>query len=109
MPGFLIDGHILCIRVGFIHVLTDFSNKNMATFTSFKRCIQRNMGHHFNDCECSINNLVWAPLDYNIGSNIPKRIAESRLKTLETLWIRKLCSMQPWGMNYIEVDTEVRP
>ena len=51
-------------------------SKHLAMVKSFKRGIQRNMGYYFNGCGCSINNLVWAPLDY-IGENIPKRTAES--------------------------------
>ena len=62
------------------------------------------MGHHFNGSDCSLNNLVWAPLD-KISDDLTNREAEKSLKTCETFWIRKLCSMQPWGMNCFEVDT----
>jgi hypothetical protein len=82
-------------------------NKHIATVRSFKHDNLLNMGHHFNGSDCSINNLVWTPLD-KISDDIPKREAERLLQKLETLWIRRMCSMQPWGTNYIEVDTQVR-
>ena len=81
--------------------------KHLAQTKSFRRGNRTNMGHHFNDPNCSIANLVWAPIDIIPHKNT-KREAEIELQKLETHWIRKLCSMQPWGMNYIETDTEVR-
>ena len=82
-------------------------NKHIATVKSFKRGLRRNIGHHFNDETCSLNNLVWTPVQV-IDNSIPKREAEEKLKVAETHWIRKLCSLQPWGMNYIEVDEQIR-
>ena len=66
-----------------------------------------NVGHHFNGDDCSIANLVFTPIE-GVSDHLPKREAEEKLKILETLWIRKLCSMQPWGMNYLEIDTQTR-
>ena len=77
---------------------------------SFKHGIKRNIGHHFNGEDCSIDNLVWAPVA-KVSDNLTKREAETELKRIETvyIWIRKMCSMQPWGMNYyIEIDEQVR-
>ena len=65
------------------------------------------MGHYFNSNECSIQNLVFIPID-TVDEHLSAREAEVQLKKLETLWIRKMCSLQPWGMNYLEIDTEVR-
>ena len=82
-------------------------NRHIARVKSFGRSNMLNMGHHFNGSDCSLNNLVWTPLD-KVSDDLSKRDAESLLKIRETLWIRKLCSMQPWGMNCYEVDDNVR-
>ena len=69
-----------------------------------------NMGHHFNSDECSIQNLVFVPIEnqhHTMDEHLSAREAEVQLKKLETLWIRKMCSLQPWGTNYLEIDTEV--
>ena len=82
-------------------------SKHIAMIKSFHRSKKTNIGHHFNDPQCSLANLVWTPVDI-IPPTSSKRDAEARLQKLETLWIRKMCSMQPWGMNHIEIDTSVR-
>ena len=79
-------------------------SKHLAVINNLYRGKKTNMGHHFND---SIANLVWAPVDI-IPTTDTKREAEIKLQKLEAFWIKKMCSMQPWGMNYIETDTEVR-
>ena len=78
--------------------------QHLATVKSFKRSKMTSMGHHFDGNDCSLSNLVWAPLD-KISDDLTNREAEL-LKTRETFWIQKLCSMQPWGMNCYEVDTD---
>ena len=65
------------------------------------------MVHHFNGPDCSIANLVFAPVD-QVNSTLSDREAEAELKIIETYWIRKMCSIQPWGMTYLEIDTDVR-
>ena len=82
-------------------------SKHLAIVKSFKRGVKMNMGHHFNEKTCCINNLVWTPVE-TIDPSLPKREAEEKLKAAETHWIHKMCSLQPWGMNYIEVDEQVR-
>ena len=66
----------------------------------------RHMSHHFNK-SCNIENLQFIPLE-KVDDRMSKRDAEQELKRIETLWIRKLSTMQPWGMNYLEVDITVR-
>ena len=82
-------------------------SKHLATIKSFSRGKKINMGHHFNDRNCSIANLVWAPVDI-IPDTQTKREAEIKLQKLVTLLIRKMCCIQPWGIDYIETNTEVR-
>ena len=67
----------------------------------------QNMAHHFNCENCSIDNLVWAPMA-KVDEGLSMREAEAELKKIETLWIRKMCSVQPWGMNHIEIHENVR-
>ena len=78
-------------------------NQHLARVKSFKRNNMSNMGHHFNGSDCSLDNLVWAPLD-KVSDDLTNREAEKLLLTRETLWIKRMCSMQPWGMNCYEVD-----
>ena len=80
-------------------------NRHIATI---KRGNKRsNMAHHFTGPDCSLTNLTFTPIQ-QVPTNLTNREAETRLKELETLWIRRLCSIQPWGMNYIERDIEQR-
>ena len=48
---------------------------------SFKRGIKRNIGHHFNGEDCSIDNLVWVPVA-KVSDNLTKREAETELKRI---------------------------
>ena len=66
-----------------------------------------NMVHHFAGNDCSLNNLMFASIE-QVPENISNREAELKLKELETLWIQRLCTLQPWGINYIERDTDIR-
>ena len=50
------------------------------------------MGHHFNGNDCSIQNLVFFPID-TVEEHLSNREAETRLKRLETHWIKKMCSL----------------
>lgn len=81
-------------------------NRHLAMVKSFKCGIKMNMGHHFNGEDCSINNLVWTPVAE--VDDLTMREAETELNKIETRWIRKMCSMQSWGMNYVEIDKQVR-
>ena len=81
-----------------------YINNHLANIKRFKR---GHMGHHSNDPECGIHNFRFTPIQ-TVSEKLTNREAETELKKLETLWIRKTCSMQPWGMNYIEIDTETR-
>ena len=64
------------------------------------------MSHHFNESH-DIEQLQFVPLE-KIDDRIPKKEAETILKEKETMWIRRLCTLQPWGMNYIPIDTHSR-
>ena len=90
-----------------MHALRERISRHIANMKRFKTGVKRNMGHHFNGPDCSINNLVFVPID-TVDERLSNRGAETKLKILETLWIRKMCSLQPWGMNYLEIDDETR-
>ena len=90
-----------------IHMVKSRVSQQLAMVKRLKHGVRMNMGHHFNGCDCSIDNWVWAPVA-KVDERLPKREAEAQLKEPETLWNRKMCSMQPWGMSYVEIDTEVR-
>ena len=61
---------------------------------------------HFNK-DHKIEDLQIIPLQ-QVDGLLPLPIAESELQKLETLWIKKLASMQPKGMNFVLEDTEKR-
>ena len=65
---------MVCIRI----------NKHLAVVRSYKRGISKNMAHHFNGENCSINNLVWAPVA-KVDDELSMREAEAELKKIETL------------------------
>ena len=90
-----------------IRMLRERISEHIAVTKKFTKDRTTNMGHHFNGDDCSIQNLVFVPID-TVEEHLSNHEAETRLKKLETYWIRKVCSVQPWGMNYLETDTEVR-
>ena len=59
-------------------------NKHIAVVKSYKRGIRRNMAHHFNGEDCSIDNLVWAPVA-KVDEKLSMREAEAELKKIETM------------------------
>ena len=77
-------------------------NRHMTLIKRGNRIV--NMVHHFTGPDCSLSNLTFAPIQ-QVTENIE---AEANFKEMETLWIQRFCSLQPWGMNYIERDTDIR-
>ena len=71
-----------------------------------KRKTNHHMSHHFNK-SCGLNSLQFTPLQ-KVDDSLHVLTAEKQLQHLETLWIRRLSTLQPWGMNYVEVETESR-
>ena len=65
-----------------------------------------NMSLHFNRSH-PLSELQFLPLE-KIDDSLSKRKAEEQLLKRETWWIRRLSSLQPFGMNYVEVDTNQR-
>ena len=59
------------------------------------------MVYHFTGPDCSLIKLTFTPIQ-QVPANLTNREAETKLKELEILWIKRMCSIQPWGMNYIE-------
>ena len=59
-------------------------SKHLAVIKSFSRGKKNNMGHLLNDPNCSIANLVWAPVDI-ITDTGTKREAEKATKARNTL------------------------
>ena len=64
------------------------------------------MSHHFNRSH-PIDKFNFVPLE-KVADSLTAKEAESALKKLETLWIRRLSTLQPYGMNYIPIDTTNR-
>ena len=64
------------------------------------------MSHHFNKSH-NIKHFNFVPLE-KIEDSLPPREAEKLLQLRETFWIRKLSTLQPFGMNYILIDTTTR-
>lgn len=64
------------------------------------------MSHHFNGSH-RIKHFNFVPLE-KIEDSLPPKEAEKLLKEKETFWIRKLSTLQPFGMNYIPIDTTRR-
>ena len=64
------------------------------------------MSHHFNKSH-PIKHFNFLPLE-KIEDSIPAREAEKLLQQKETHWIRKLSTLQPFGMNYLPKDTQRR-
>ena len=73
-------------------------------------CIEKktthHMSHHFNKSH-NIKHFNFLPLE-KIEDSIPPREAEKLLQQRETYWIRKLSTLQPFGMNYLPKDTTRR-
>ena len=64
------------------------------------------MSLHFNN-DHPIENLVVTPLE-KIRDDIQPREAESLLQQREELWISRLATLQPVGMNMLARDTQQR-
>ena len=64
------------------------------------------MSHHFNKSH-QIKHFNFLPLE-KIEDSIPPREAERLLQQKETYWIRRLSTLQPFGMNYLPKDTTRR-
>ena len=65
------------------------------------------MVHHFSGDDCSLQNLVFVPIDI-VNEHLPNTVAETQLKLEQTLWIKKCAPSNHGGMNYLEIDTEIR-
>ena len=61
---------------------------------------------HFNK-DHSPEDLRVIPLQ-QVDGNMPLPLAEEKLQQLETLWISRLATMQPLGMNFIQSDSQRR-
>ena len=55
----------------------------------------------------SLNQHLYIPLQ-QVDERLSQPTAELKLQQLETLWIKRLATMQPKGMNYVLKDTETR-
>ena len=64
------------------------------------------MSHHFNKTH-KIDKFNFLPLE-KIDDKWPAQQTEAILKDLEKKWIRRLSTLQPYGMNYIPTDTTIR-
>ena len=61
---------------------------------------------HFNK-DHSIQDVRVIPLQ-QVDPKLPIQEAKQKLQCLETLWIRRLATMQPLGMNFILIDSQHR-
>ncbi len=61
---------------------------------------------HFNK-DHSVEDLKVIPLQ-QVHDNLTLPQAERKLQRLETLWISRLATMQPLGMNFIRSDSQRR-
>ena len=62
---------------------------------------------HFNNDGHTPLDVRFLPLA-TVSEDLTSSEAEIQLKSVETMWIQRLGSMQPIGLNYILVDTETR-
>eukprot|EP00731_Ephydatia_muelleri_P027522 Em0019g395a len=62
---------------------------------------------HFNNDGHTPKDVRFLPLA-TVSDDLTPSEAEIQLKSVETMWIQRLGSMQPIGLNYILVDTETR-
>ena len=63
------------------------------------------MSLHFNN-DHHIDNLEVTPLE-RISDDLNLRDAEQKLQEIEELWIRRLATLQPVGMNMISRDRQI--
>ena len=62
---------------------------------------------HFNADAHTVDDIIFHPIAA-INVRIPIKDAESILKSLETVWIKRLATLQPLGLNFFLVDTQSR-
>ena len=62
---------------------------------------------HFNGDGHTVNDIIFHPIA-TIDIHIPIKEAENLLQSLETVWIKRLASLQPLGLNYILEDKQSR-
>ena len=70
------------------------------------RTTYSNLWWHFNN-DHTIDDLKVIPLQ-QVDGYLPLPQAEAKLQQLETLWISRLATMQPLGMNLIRSDSQRR-
>ena len=75
-------------------------NKHIALI---KRNKTNHMSLHFNRAH-DLASLQSTQLE-KVSDSLTTSEAEKELQIKETLWIRKLSTLQPWAMNYIETRT----
>ena len=63
---------------------------------------------HFNADGHTPKDVRFKPLSTLIGADLTRSQAEDRLKVMETMWIQRLGTMQPVGLNYVLVDEQKR-
>ena len=62
---------------------------------------------HFKGDGHTVDNISFHPIAA-LNIHLPILEAESKLQELETVWIKRLATMQPLGLNYILEDKQSR-
>ena len=62
---------------------------------------------HFNNDGHSVRHLSFQPIT-KVNTDLPIRQAEKKLQEIESVWINRLGSLQPVGLNYILHDKQSR-
>ena len=111
MPGILNNQRLVyllqCARCGrqyvgqTVNTLADRATKHLQ---EVRRGGSSKLQLHYNGEGHTPHDMRFQPLA-KVGDDLTPSEAETQLKKLETMWIRRLGTMQPIGLNYVLEDT----